>query len=147
MKSIQKKPPPRVSKEKAIPVANDSLQTKAPGAGPGPSRGNMQSSSTQGGFGGTEVGQRGGPGAQQTGWSSRQQGGRIMARGEESRLGKPQQSGYGGAEQNQHAGSQESPTGPPSSQQTTEHRRKHAAQASPSNTAGSQSKAGSGSKQ
>jgi hypothetical protein len=121
MKSIQKKPPPRVSKEKAIPVANDSLQTKAPGAGPGPSRGNMQSS-VPGGPGGA-AGGRGGPGTQQTGWSSRQQAERIIARGEESRLGMPQQSGYGGAEQNQHAGSQESPTGPPSSQQTTDHNR------------------------
>jgi hypothetical protein len=124
MKSIQKKPPPRVSKEKAIPVANDSLQTKAPGAGPGPSRGNMQST-VLGGSGGDAAGGRGGPGAQQTGWSSRQQAERIIARGEESRLGRPQQSGYGGAEQDQHAGSQESPTGPPSSQQTTDHNRAH----------------------
>jgi hypothetical protein len=122
MKSTQKKPVPRVSKEKAIPVASDSLQTKAPGAGPGPSRGNMQSS-VPGGSGGGAAGGRGGPGAQQTGWSSRQQAERIIARGEESRLGMPQQSGYGGAEQNQHAGSQESPTGPPSSKQTTEHKR------------------------
>jgi hypothetical protein len=147
MKSIQKKPPPRVSKEKAIPVANDSLQTKAPGAGPGPSRGNLQSSSQQGGLGNDEVGQRGGPGAQQTGWSSRQQAERIIARGEESRLGMPQQSGYGGAEQDQHAGSQESPIGPPSSEQPTEHRRKHGAQASPSDSGGTSSKRGSGSKQ
>jgi hypothetical protein len=138
MKSIQKKPPPRVSKEKAIPVASDSLQTKAPGAGP--SQGNEQSASQQGSFGADEVGQRGGPGAQQTGWSSRQQAGRIIARGEESRLGMPQQSGYGGAEQDQHAGSQESPTGPPSSQQATEHRRKHA---SPSGSGGTHSKQGS----
>lgn len=147
MKSIQKKPPPRVSKEKANTVASDSLQTKAPGAGPGPSRGNMQSSSQQGGFGGGEAGQRGGPGAQQTGWSSRQQAERIIARGEESRLGMPQQSGYGGAQQDQHAGSQESPTGPPSSQQPSEHRRKPGIEASPSDSGGTSSKRGSNSKQ
>ena len=91
------------SKQKAIPVANGSLQSRAPGAGP--SRGNEQSSSQQSGFGGNQAGARGGPGAQQSGWSSRQQAERIMARGEESRLGVPQQSGYGGAEQNQHTGS------------------------------------------
>jgi hypothetical protein len=95
MKSTQKKPPPRVSKGKVNTVASDSLQTKAPGAGPGPSRGNMQAGSG-GGFGSSEVGPRGGPGAQQSGWSSRQQAERLIARGEESRLGMPQQSGYGG---------------------------------------------------
>jgi hypothetical protein len=100
MKSMQKKPPPRMSKGKANTVANDSLQTRAPGAGPGSSRGNMQSGS---GFGASEAGPRGGPGAQQTGWSSRQQADRIMARGEESRLGEAQQ----------RAGSQESPTEAP----------------------------------
>jgi hypothetical protein len=149
MKSMQKRPARRVSKEKAIPVANDSLQTKAPGAGPGPSRGNEQSSSQQRGFGGDEAGERGGPGAQQTGWSSRQQAERIQARGEESRLGMPQQSGYGGAEQDQHAGSQESPTGPPSSQQPSEHRhrRKTGVNASQSGSGGTHSKRGSDSKQ
>jgi hypothetical protein len=100
MKSMQKKPPPRKSKGKANTVANDSLQTRAPGAGPGPSRGNMQSSS---GFGTAQMGPRGGPGAQQTGWSSRQQADRIMARGEESRLGMVQQL----------ADTQESPAEPP----------------------------------
>ena len=93
MKSAQKKAPPRVSKEKSLRVANDSLQTRAPGAGPGPSRGNMQSGARQGASGNEDVGGRRGPGAQQTGWSSRQQADRIMARGEESRLGTSQQSG------------------------------------------------------
>jgi hypothetical protein len=144
MKSKQKGPAPRVKKEKAIPVANDSLQTKAPGAGP--SRGNLQSSLPQPGFGADEAGVRGGPGAQQTGWSSRQQAERIMARGEESRLGMPQQSGYGGNEQDQHAGSQESPTGPPSSQQTTEHRHRSGAHPSPG-SGGTHPKRGSDSKQ
>jgi hypothetical protein len=98
----------------------------------------MQSSSQQGGFGGGEAGQRGGP---------RQQAERIIARGEESRLGMPQQSGYGGAQQDQHAGSQESPTGPPSSQQPSEHRRKPGIEASPSDSGGTSSKRGSNSKQ
>jgi hypothetical protein len=56
----------------------------------------MQAGSV-GGFGSGEVGPRGGPGAQQSGWSSRQQAERIIERGEESRLGMPQQSGYGGS--------------------------------------------------
>jgi hypothetical protein len=143
MKSKQKGQT-RVSKEKVIPVANDSLQSKPPGAGP--SRGNEQSSSQQAGFGGDEAGERGGPGAQQTGWSSRQQAGRVKARGEESRLGMPQQSGYGGAEQDQHAGSQESPTGPPGSQQFGQ-KRKSVVHESPSGSGGTHSKRGSDSKQ
>jgi hypothetical protein len=89
------------SKQKVNSVANGSLQSRAPGAGP--SRGNEQSGSQQSATGGNQAGARGGPGAQQSGWSSRQQAERIMARGEESRLGMPQQSGYGGAEHKQHA--------------------------------------------
>jgi hypothetical protein len=111
-----------VSREKAVPVAENSLQTKPPGAHQ-PGSANVQSASREelgaairnrpplqpvpGG------GERGGAGAQQTGWSSRQQAERIEARAEEVRLGEPQQSGYGGLQQDQHAGSQESPTGPP----------------------------------
>lgn len=141
MKSTKKGPKPRVSREKLIPVASDSLQAKPPGAGPG--RGNQQSSSQPTGFGGDEAGERGGPGAQQTGWSSRQQAERIQARGEESRLGLPQQSGYGGAEQDQHAGSQESPIGPPGSQQIGQ-KLKSVVHPSPG---GTHSKRGSDSKQ
>lgn len=121
MKPKQQSQTRKVSREKAIPVAPDSLQTAPPGAAP--PRGNQQSASQPGGFGGDEAGERGGPGAQQTGWSSRQQAKRIIARGEESRLGMPQQSGYGGEEQEQHAGSQESPVGPPSSQQQGLHQK------------------------
>lgn len=70
------------------------------------------------GFGGSEQGERGGPGTQQAGWSARQQAQRMQARAEEARQGLPQQSGYGGAEQKQHAGSQESPIGPAGSEQS-----------------------------
>jgi hypothetical protein len=106
-----------VSRKKVVPVAEQSRQAKAPGAGPSRTD-NEQSVAPEIGLGGSEVGVRGGPGAQQAGWSSRQQAERIEARAEESRLGLPQQSGYGGLEQDQHAGSQESPTGPPGSWQT-----------------------------
>ncbi|MFD2367160.1 hypothetical protein [Pseudoduganella sp. GCM10020061] len=100
----------RVSKEKAIPVANDSLQTRAPGAGPG----NLQSGNRGQslGFGGSWQGERGGPGTQQASWSSRQQAQRMRARAEEERLGAARQSGYGGSQQSQAAGSEESAHGP-----------------------------------
>jgi hypothetical protein len=112
-----------VARKKVVTVDEDSLQSKAPGAGPS-ARGNEQTGrnrnlstaspgSQQGG-----VGERGGVGAQQSGWSARQQAERMKARAEEARRGEPQQSGYGGAEQNQHAGSQESPTGPPGASQS-----------------------------
>lgn len=104
------------SKEKMIPVAEGSLHGKPPGA-PGPSR---QAADRQGGdFGGSEQGERGAPGSQQAGWSSRQQAERMKARAEEERLGTQQQSGYGGSEQNQRAGSQESARGPSGSQQSS----------------------------
>ena len=120
-----------IAKPKGIPVAANSQWTKAPGAQQ-PGSANVQSAnreaegavlrgrgSLQTGTGDLGVGTaRGGAGAQQAGWSSRQQAERMQARAEESRLGEPQQSGYGGMEQDQHAGSQESPVGPPSSQQT-----------------------------
>jgi hypothetical protein len=115
----------RVAKEKVALVNDDSLQSRAPGAGPS-ERGNEQSGrnqslstgnrgSQQGGAG---VGERGGAGSQQTGWSARQQAERLKGRAEEDRSGETQQSGYGGAEQKQHAGSQESPTGPSGAQQS-----------------------------
>jgi hypothetical protein len=107
-----------ISKEKRIPVAEDSLQTKPPGAGPGA----RQAGTIGGGLhvGESDDGIRGGAGAQQGGWSARQQAERIEARAEEVRLGQPQQSGYGGLEQDQHAGSEESPVGPPRERQTAE---------------------------
>jgi hypothetical protein len=57
--------------------------------------------SLQGGSGGNlNVGsQRGGAGAQQSGWSARQSAQRMQARGEEDRLNASRQSGYGGMEQ------------------------------------------------
>lgn len=131
MKSMKKRPARAVSREKAIPVAEDSQSTRAPGARQRGSA-NVQSANIEaagailrdrapldtatGAIGaGT---QRAAPGSAQSGWSSRQQAERMQARAEESRLGQPQQSGYGGAQQDQHAGSQESPVGPPGSQQT-----------------------------
>jgi len=105
----------RVAKEKSNPVAEGSLQSKAPGAGPS-ERGNQQSAGTHAPSidnpgGGSSMGDRGGAGAQQSGWSARQQAERMKGRAEEARQGEAQQSGHGGAEQYQHASSQESPTG------------------------------------
>jgi len=121
-----------IAKEKIVPVAEGSLQPRAPGwVAPGGA--NVQSAnieqqgaalrargSLQGGGGGDQnVGsQRGGAGAQQSGWSARQNAQRVQARGEEDRLNAPRQSGYGGMEQKQVAGSQESVTGPQGSQQS-----------------------------
>lgn len=104
-----------ISQEKGIPVAEGSQQTRPPGAGPG-----SQQSATIRGAERVQEGVRGEPGAQQTGWSSRQAAERLEARAEEVRTGQPQQSGYGGMEQDQHAGSEESPTGPPRERQTAE---------------------------
>lgn len=111
------------AKEKGNTVSPDSLQTRAPGAVERGSA-NVQSANREAGtvplrggrqdvHGASEQGERGGPGAQQSGWSSRQQADRMQARSEEARRGEAQQSGYGGAEQNQHPGSKESPTAPP----------------------------------
>jgi hypothetical protein len=144
-----------IAKPKGIPVAENSQWAKAPGAQQRGSA-NVQSANMeaqgailrsrgalQTGTGAADVGtERGGPGAQQAGWSSRQQAERMQARGEESRLGQPQQSGYGGMEQDQHAGSQESPIGPPGSQQTGQ--KLKSGIGTPS---GMSSKRGSGSKQ
>jgi len=120
-----------IAKEKIVPVAEGSLQPRAPGwVAPGGA--NVQSAnieqqgaalrargSLQGGGGDANVGsQRGGGAAQQAGWSARQSAQRMQARGEEDRLNAPRQSGYGGTEQQQKAGSQESPTGPSGSLQT-----------------------------
>lgn len=100
------------AKEKTIAVDVDSQQAQAPGS-VSPDRGNQQSVREDDG-----IGERGGVGAQQTGWSARQSAERLRARREEERLGESRQSGYGGAEQSQRAGSQESPTGPARSQQS-----------------------------
>jgi hypothetical protein len=123
-----------IAKEKIVPVAEGSLQPRAPGwVAQGGA--NVQSANVEeggaalrargslqgGGAGEANVGsQRGGAGAQQAGWSARQSAQRIQARGEEDRLNAPRQSGYGGQEQKQHAGSEESVTGPHSAQQRAE---------------------------
>jgi hypothetical protein len=108
-----------IAKEKIVPVANGSLQPRAPGwVAPGGA--NVQSAnieqqgaalrargSLQGnGMGDQNVGtQRGGSNAQQAGWSARQSAQRMQARGEEDRLNASRQSGYGGMEQKQVSGS------------------------------------------
>ncbi|WP_229487736.1 hypothetical protein [Pseudoduganella lutea] len=61
---------------------------------------------------------RGGEGAQQAGWSARQQAVRNEAQSDEDREAAPRQSGRGGLEQKQRAGSQESPTGPSGNRQS-----------------------------
>ncbi|WP_051110018.1 hypothetical protein [Massilia niastensis] len=100
-----------VAKPKGVTVAEGSLQSRAPGyvmpGGPDSPfprehTGSMQSDLSRG--------TRGGAGAQQNGWSARQQAQRMQARGEQDRLGQSRQSGSG-MEQYQHAGSQESATG------------------------------------
>lgn len=101
------------AKEKTITVDDDSQQAQAPGS-VSADRGNQQAVTQDDG-----IGERGGVGAQQTGWSARQSAERLRARREEERLGESRQSGYGGAEQSQRAGSQESPTGPARSQQSS----------------------------
>jgi hypothetical protein len=118
----------RVAKEKNNPVTEDSLQTKAAGA---VQKGgaNVQSANQEAGTvgirgsrqdvqGGSEQGERGGPGTQQAGWSSRQQAQRMAARADEARQGLSQQSGYVGAEQKQRSESQESAIGQSGSQQS-----------------------------
>ncbi|HEU4851885.1 MAG TPA: hypothetical protein VFT37_07000 [Telluria sp.] len=100
---------PRTSKEKANVVAEGSLQTRAPGAGPGNSM--QHARPALAGFGGSVQGERGGPGSQQSSWSARQQAQRLRARAEEGGLGQSRQSGYGGNEQDQRAGSEESAQG------------------------------------
>jgi hypothetical protein len=97
------------AKERIVPVAEGSLQSKTPGGGPGP-RGNQQSglgSNRQADNTRSQAGQYGGAGSQQSGWSARQQAQRMQSRAEEERLGHSRQSGYGGLEQNQKAGNQE----------------------------------------
>jgi hypothetical protein len=97
------------AKERIVPVAEGSLQSKSPGGGPGP-RGNQQSglgSNRQGENLRSQGGQYGGAGSQQSGWSARQQAQRMQSRAEQERLGQSRQSGYGGLEQKQAAGNQE----------------------------------------
>ncbi|WP_322405341.1 hypothetical protein [Massilia luteola] len=113
-----------IAKEKAVTVAENSQQPRAPGwVAPGSA--NVQSAnieqqgaalrsrgSLQGGLDNANVGsQRGGAGGQQAGWSARQSAQRMQARGEEDRLNAARQSGYGGMEQQQKGGSLASPTG------------------------------------
>jgi hypothetical protein len=108
------------AKERIVPVAEGSLQSKSPGGGPGP-RGNQQSglgSNRQADNLRSQGGQYGGAGAQQSGWSARQQAQRMQSRAEEERLGHSRQSGYGGLEQKQKAGNQETPNADPGSMQS-----------------------------
>jgi len=94
-----------IAREKSVTVAEDSLQPRAPGwVAPGGA--NVQSAnveqggaalrsrgSLQGGPDNSSVGsQRGGAGAQQAGWSARQSGQRMQARGEQDRLNASRQS-------------------------------------------------------
>lgn len=123
-----------VAREKSLPVAEASQQSKAPGA-VAPSAPNSQSwtPNSEQAYAGNA--QSGALGAQQQtvggnpdrgrgvasgsgGWSARQKAHRIQARAEEDRLGMSQQSGSGGLEQDQRAGSQESASGPAASKQT-----------------------------
>jgi hypothetical protein len=122
-----------IAKEKIVPVAEGSLQPRAPGwVAPGGA--NVQSANVeqggaslrdrgalQGNGGDANVGsERGGAGAQQAGWSARQSAQRMQARGEEDRTNASRQSGHGGMEQKQHAGSQESVNGLQSAGQRAE---------------------------
>ncbi|GAB3406302.1 hypothetical protein NX774_21525 [Massilia agilis] len=115
------------TKEKIVPVAEGSLQSRSPGAGPGKLEdrdagllhGSRQSENMQ-----SQGGQYGGAGSQQSGWSARQQAQRMQARAEEQRRGESQQSGYGGLEQYQHAGAQESRQAEPQAGASGAHNRK-----------------------
>lgn len=115
------------AKEKIVPVAEGSLQSRSPGAGPGKLEdrdtgllhASRQSESLQ-----SQRWQYGGAGSQQSGWSARQQAQRMQARAEEQRRGESQQSGYGGQEQHQHAGAQESRQAGPQTGASSAHNRK-----------------------
>lgn len=87
-------------KEKIVPVAEGSLQSRAPGSGPGQLQprqagwlGNRQVANMGNGS------QYAGNGSVQSGWSARQQAQRMQARAENDRQGLNRQSGYGGLEQ------------------------------------------------
>jgi hypothetical protein len=145
-----------IAKEKIVPVANGSLQPRAPGwVAPGSA--NVQSAnieqmgaalrargSLQGnGMGDLNVGsQRGGGGAQQAGWSARQSAQRMQARGEEDRLNASRQSGYGGMEQEQRGSTQASQGSSPGSMQSADgaSRQHEQKQNSASNSASGKSK-------
>jgi hypothetical protein len=147
-----------IAKEKIVPVANGSLQPRAPGwVAPGSA--NVQSAnieqmgaalrargSLQGnGMGDLNVGsQRGGGGAQQAGWSARQSAQRMQARGEEDRLNASRQSGYGGMEQEQRGSTQASQGSSPGSMQSADGAsRQHEQKQNPaSNSASGKSKKG-----
>jgi hypothetical protein len=101
-----------IAKEKIVPVAEGSLQPRAPGwvapGGASVQSANIEQQgaalrsrgSLQGGGGDRNVGsQRSGGGAQQAGWSARQSAQRVQARGEEDRMNAPrQQSGQTAAD-------------------------------------------------
>lgn len=89
------------AKEKIVPVAEGSLQSRAPGSGPGALQ-NRQSGwlgSRQIANMGADGNQYAGLGSVQSGWSARQQAQRLQARAEDDRQGLSRQSGYGGLQQ------------------------------------------------
>ncbi len=94
------------AKEKIVPVAEGSLQSRAPGSGPGPLHnrqsgwlGNRQAENMA-----SNGSQAAGNGSVQAGWSARQQAQRMQARAESDRQGLSRQSGYGGLEQKRKLG-------------------------------------------
>lgn len=93
------------AKPRIVPVAEGSLQSRPPGAGPG-ARGNEQNSLSRGSRQAENMasqgGQYGGIASQQPRFSARQQAQRMQARAEEDRRGEGRQSGWGGMEQYQH---------------------------------------------
>lgn len=98
--------------EKGPTVAPGSQQTRPPGVGSNEQSGSQQIQREFRAMQESHVGERGGPGSQQGGWSARQQAQRMQQRGEEQRRGESQQSGYGGLEQNQMSGAEEQSLAP-----------------------------------
>jgi hypothetical protein len=119
-----------IGREKGIPVASDSMQTRPPGSRQSGSA-DVQSANIeegtsylrnrnaeQGQFEGSMQSERGAGTAQQAGWSSRQQAQRMQARAEQERLGAPRQSSDLGTQQDQGGGAQASRVGSPGSMQS-----------------------------
>jgi hypothetical protein len=107
-----------IGREKGIPVASDSMQTRPPGSRQSGSA-DVQSANVeqgtsylrnrnaeQGQFEGSMQSERGAGTAQHAGWSSRQQAQRMQARAEQERLAAPRQSEDLGVQQAQGGGAQ-----------------------------------------
>jgi hypothetical protein len=102
-----------MAREKGIPVASDSMQTRPPGSRQSGSADVLSANAEQGTsylrnrnaeqgeYTGSAQGDRGAGTAQHAGWSSRQQAQRMQARAEEERLGAARQSGEPVAQQEQ----------------------------------------------